>query len=57
MKTGQFIALLVCITFCFCLLSFSIVYAANHIALSIESNGSLIRDGLIEIRNILLNTN
>ena len=53
MKAGQFIALLICITVCFAMLSFSIVYGATIISSSVCTNGSLIYDGLIMIYNAL----
>lgn len=53
MKNSQFIALLVCIALCFCLLSFSIVYASNNLSTAITTNGSVINDGLMMIYNAL----
>ena len=53
MKSGQFIALLICLTVCFTMLSFSIVYGATIISNSVSINGSLIHDALVLIHNVL----
>ena len=53
MKSGQFIALLICITVCFAMLLFSSVCVGTVIRNSGCTNGSLIYDGLIMIYNAL----